>query len=77
MPISRHKALMHDVYLAIGALFLAGMLFYGAMGLPAPRFEPMGSAALPPNTWRIDRFSGIAAVAQCVAQTSGCGRNCL
>ncbi|MEP1209198.1 MAG: tripartite tricarboxylate transporter TctB family protein [Rhizobiaceae bacterium] len=47
MPISRHKALMHDVYLAIGALFLAGMLFYGAMGLPTPRFEPMGSAALP------------------------------
>ena len=47
MSIAQQKALRHDVYLAIASLCLAGLLFYGAMGLPAPRFEPMGSAALP------------------------------
>ncbi len=75
MPISQQKALMHDVYLAIASLCLAGLLFYGAMGLPAPRFEPMGSAALPRilgglivllallllfNVWRKLRAAGVS-----------------
>ncbi|NKB51731.1 MAG: hypothetical protein GKR97_05835 [Rhizobiaceae bacterium] len=74
MPVSQQKALMRDVYLAIGSLLLAGLLFYGAMGLPAPRFEPMGSAALPRilgglivllalmllfNVWRKLRAAGV------------------
>ena len=36
-----------DVVLAIFALALAAVLVGGSIGLPPPRYEPMGSAALP------------------------------
>jgi putative tricarboxylic transport membrane protein len=36
-----------DTALAACALAAAGLLAYGSVGLPPPRFEPMGSAALP------------------------------
>lgn len=36
-----------DTALAAFALLAAGLLFYGSIGLPPPRFEPMGSAAVP------------------------------
>jgi putative tricarboxylic transport membrane protein len=36
-----------DLTLAALTLFGAGLLFLGALSLPPPRFEPLGSAALP------------------------------
>jgi putative tricarboxylic transport membrane protein len=36
-----------DLALAVLTLFGAGLLFLGALSLPPPRFEPLGSAALP------------------------------
>ena len=36
-----------DLALAAAVLIAAVALFVGASGLPAPRFEPMGSAAVP------------------------------
>lgn len=36
-----------DLFLGAGALLVAALLVIGTAGLPPPRFEPMGSAALP------------------------------
>lgn len=36
-----------DTALAAFALLMAGLLAFGSIGLPPPRFEPMGSAAVP------------------------------
>lgn len=36
-----------DLTLAVLTIFGAGLLFLGALSLPPPRFEPLGSAALP------------------------------
>jgi putative tricarboxylic transport membrane protein len=47
MSVSQHQSHKRDIYLALASLGLAALLFYGSMGLPPPRFEPMGSAALP------------------------------
>lgn len=47
MAVSTRQEQKQDVSLALASMFLAGLLFYGSIGLPAPRFEPMGSAALP------------------------------
>ncbi|MBS9722076.1 tripartite tricarboxylate transporter TctB family protein [Tianweitania sp. BSSL-BM11] len=41
------KTAVGDLLLAAGALIGAGLLFWGASELPPPRFEPLGSAALP------------------------------
>jgi putative tricarboxylic transport membrane protein len=41
------KAAVGDLLLAAAALIGAGLLFWGASELPAPRFEPLGSAAFP------------------------------
>lgn len=41
-----HRAWI-DLALVLAVLAGAGLLFVGASSLPAPRFEPMGSAALP------------------------------
>ena len=47
MPVSQHQALKHDILLALASMSLAAVLFFGSLGLPPPRYEPMGSAALP------------------------------
>ena len=41
------REIVVDLALAAFALAGAGLLYYGSSGLPPPRFEPMGSAAVP------------------------------
>ncbi|HCY04297.1 MAG TPA: hypothetical protein DHU16_02510 [Gammaproteobacteria bacterium] len=43
----RTRRTIADIALAALTLCGAGLLLYGAMSLPPPRFEPLGSAALP------------------------------
>lgn len=45
--MSLRNPLVRDLGLCGAALILAALLLIGAASLPAPRFEPLGSAALP------------------------------
>lgn len=44
---AKPSSVLADTLLGLGALVVSGILWWGSAGLPPPRFEPMGSAALP------------------------------
>lgn len=48
-----------DIILAIGMIFFSALVYWGSLELPPPRYEPLGSAAVPQGLAAIMAFLSV------------------